>query len=305
MRQLKLGTEAPVIGLPWLRSGLGRSYGCGRWRCDSGSRRLRLMRTPRLPIRTSMMGVGLKRRFLGWRLTGRSDGWLSGLLRWLLRTVILVAIGIAPSIVIAVRLWSGRRPLVSVMEVAIVRGSARMIPIPVGLVSRLVRPIGLMGIVIAIRPRPMARITRAIVRRDGKVVGIKAVADVADITRKIGIHRISGWIEGHFLMRQMFRPVDGELEAAVECQLGANDLIRVRGALDQIFATVDVSFRNQVRNDVAPPLIQLFRSQLMRFIHQGQQGCGGTLFGWTLLIFIGGAAGAKEDNESEKQHQRR
>ena len=192
-------------------------------------------------------------------------------------------IGVLAWIALAVRAMVGGRIRATVMiPVVVVVRTALMIAIPIPALIGCWWALGITVVAIALVPVAVTitvmiavaiTITsRIIIWIDGNKVGSNPVPKITDIAGIIRIDRIARSIESYFAMGHSFRAIDRELETAIERQLRADYLLRIRGTLHQIFAAVDIALGNEVTDDILTALAQLFAGQLMGFVEQGEQG---------------------------------
>ena len=224
-----------------------------------------------------------------------------------------------PLVLVAALPLVRRRPMVAILVgCAVVRWL--MITVPVPVLVRCWWPVVIAGItmvsvapiiivILPVVPIPVAIMAPRIKNRSqNHIVGFDAIAGIAGIAGKIRIDRLAVGIDGDLAMAAVIGLIDGEFEAAVERELGPDDLIGRFRTLHQVLAAVDVAFRDEVGDDVLTPLDQLLGGKLVGFVHQGEQGQGtaaaqGRWRRW-LILSLGGAARTEQGVRAEKNRQK-
>lgn len=252
-RRRRLGGEIgawliirPPMSIAWL--GWGCRWQCGRWGLADGRR------SAIIPARTMTRRI----RLVCIRVSGcRRIGMAIPVVAWVPGSIRPIA-GVA-----AIAVSSIVHPVVGRLVIAI----------PIRVLPWWPRPVG-MGTMISAIPRAVAVVVaRAMIRRDGNIEGVKAVAEVTDVAGIIGIRGISEGIEVDFPMGDALRPINGKFETAIEREFCANDLIGERRALHELIAAVDVSFGDEIGDDISATLLHLPGRQLVGFVHECEQRC--------------------------------
>lgn len=287
-----------------------------------------------LPIRSLTPVDGRDRRcrrlcrWIGRRLSLRLIGWRSGIIvaRTMPRTIGLILarwrwlrcdgsgrrwrigtmIAVVAVVTVSVGPIAGGRTVIAV--VPIMRPVVRwpVIPVPIGILAGWRAMVAMIGVMVTIMMAVIATTTRTMIRRNRKIVGGNAIAHIADVAGIIRIGGISGRIKIDVVTGYLFRFVDRELEAAVEREFCADDLVGKRGALDEFLSAVDVTLVDEIGNDVAAALLQLLGRQLVGLVHKGEKR-GGSAVGRPLIIIIIGHDTARTQrreqakNEGQKQ----
>ena len=164
----------------------------------------------------------------------------------------------------------------------------------------------MVGIVIAVRPFMVAVVASVKVGNHRNEVRINSVAQITAVAGKISVFGIAVRIKCDFPMGHSFRSVDGKFETAIKREIRTNDLFGIGGALHQILPAVDVTFGDQVGDYVLAAFHQLFRSELVRFVRQREQGGGGaTCRSVVVGVFLRDTARSQEGKEAKNKKQDR